>query len=77
MVSFRDGSMTDSEQVPSVKMLHETLHQNVSKTKILSKTDESNIAAIINVMHNHSFDLENKKLEKAHDSLVEQILKSV
>ena len=69
--------MADGKQVPSVKMLHETLHQNISKTKILSKTDESNIAAIINVMHNHSFDLENKKLEKALDSLVEDILKSI
>jgi hypothetical protein len=69
--------MADGKQVPSVEMLHETLHQNISKTKILSKTDESNIAAIINVMHNHSFDLENKKLEKALDSLVEDILKSI
>ena len=69
--------MADNKQVPSVKMLHETLHENVAKTKILSKTDDSNISKLINVMYNHSFDLENKKLEKALDFLIEEILNSV
>lgn len=69
--------MSDKDSVPSVQMLHEAVSGNISKTQILSKTDNSNIAAMINVMHNHSFDSENKKLEKALDSLIDEILKSV
>ena len=69
--------MSDENSVPSIKMLHEAVTGNIPNTQILSKTDKSNIAAMINVMHNHSFDSENKKLEKALDSLIDEILKSV
>ncbi len=67
---------TDSD-VPSIKMLHETLLENISSMNLLAKTGENNVASIINVLHNHSFDNDNKQLEKALDSLIEDILSSL
>jgi len=69
--------MADDSAIPSVAMLHEALQENISDNHLLSDTDPQNISAIINVLHNHSFDLENKKLQKALDSLIEEILKSI
>ena len=68
--------MGDASQIPTAKILHEALTENISKSSLLSGIDESKIAALVNVMHNHSFDLDNKKLEKALDHLIDEILNS-
>ena len=68
--------MGDANQIPTAKILHEALTENISKSSLLSGIDESKIAALVNVMHIHSFDLDNKKLEKALDLLIDEILNS-
>ena len=63
--------------IPSVEMLKETILEQVSKTKVVSKLPEDKIIQLINVLHSRSFDEDNKKLERALDEVVEGMLDSL